>query len=135
MAQVKVWNDNIHPYKEKFQDRLIEIPAGQSIEMDVDEAKRFLSKCNGVLKDGDGQPDPRGFKRLRIETKAGQAAPAAKSTVYVSHLDGREFATKKELEQHLEQFKDRVVTDEKAEAAMQASAPQTRRRRSENGAA
>lgn len=120
MPQVSVYNDNVHPYREKFQDRMIEIPAGEKITMDADEAKRFLARCNGVLRDGDGQVDPRGFKKLRVEALAGQKAEPATVTKWLSHIDGKEFGSKKELEAHLEQFKDRIVTDETAEREIAA---------------
>jgi hypothetical protein len=118
MAQVYVRNDNVHPYSEKYKGRVIQIPAGESIQMDADDAKRFLAQCNGVKVDADGQPDPRGFKRLRIEAMTKQAEAEKPATVFVSHIDGKEFPTKKALEAHLEQFKDRVVKDENAEREM-----------------
>lgn len=135
MPQVLVRNENTHPYREKFQDRMIEIPPGETVQMDADEAKRFLSKCNGVMRDADGQPDPRGFKRLRIESLTGGDAPEPKAkTVYVSHIDGKEFGSKKELDAHLEQFKDKVVTDENAEREI-ASRKAPRARNAKPGAA
>jgi hypothetical protein len=118
MAQVLVRNKNTHPYRERFRDRLIEIPAGQTIEMDADEAKHFVAKCNGIKRDGDGQPDPTGFKRLFIEPIAGQKAET--EPAYVSNIDGKTFATKRELDAHLEQFKDKVFTDENAEREIEA---------------
>lgn len=112
MPQVLVRNENVHPYREKFQDRLIEIPAGESIQMDNDEARRFLSKCNGILRDADGQPDPRGFKKLRIEPLPSAKSEAPEVPKFVSHIDGKEFGSKKELDDHLAQFKDKVHVDE-----------------------
>lgn len=120
MPQVHVINENSHPYKEKFNDRLIEIGAGERITMDSDEARRFLGKCNGVLKDGDGQPDPRGFKRLRIEALAGQSAPAPEAEVFISQMTGEKFQTQAALDKHLEKYKDRVVVDENAERQIKA---------------
>lgn len=123
MPQVLVVNENIHPYKEKFQERLIEIPAKGQIQMDSDEARRFLASCTGQLKDGDGQPDPRGFKRLRIEALgASVERPSAK---FVSMKDGAEFETEAELKAHLKQFKEEVFTDEAVEKTLKARAPET----------
>lgn len=121
MPQVYVINENSHPYKEKFNDRLIEIGAGERITMDSDEARRFLGKCNGVMKDGGGQPDPRGFKRLRIEAVVGQAAPAApEAETFISQMTGEKFQSQAELDKHLEKYKDRIVVDENAERQIKA---------------
>lgn len=69
--QVKVWNDNIYEYKENFRDSLIVIPSKQFIMMDHDEAQTFRSTFNGFMKDVDGAPDPKGFKKIRIEVPNG----------------------------------------------------------------
>lgn len=67
--EVKVWNDNVHIYKENFLDKSIVIEPGQFVLMDEDEATRFIGTMppQGILADADGNPDPRGFKRLRIQ--------------------------------------------------------------------
>lgn len=69
MAQVKVHNDNIYPYREKFRELDIDIPAKGFIVMDRDEADTFFGTMPPkILKTPDGGPDPRGFKMLRMES-------------------------------------------------------------------
>ncbi len=134
MPQVRVLNLNEHPYKEKFRGEMIHIPAGGEIEMDADTARNFVSRCNGVLRDGDGQPDPRGYKMLKIVPLSNE--PAVEAKTFRSMKDGKEFKTQKELDAHLKQFENEVVTDAEAEAAIKARAPQaTRTRRTRPGAA
>lgn len=118
MAIVKVWNDNIHPYKEKYQDREIVIPSKGFIKMDLDEANGLISTMHGILLDADGQPDPRGFKMLRVDMNGASETVAQK---YISNIDGKEFASQSELDEHLKQFKEKTVTDEKAEASIKRS--------------
>jgi hypothetical protein len=125
MPLVHVVNENSHPYKEKFNDNLVQIPAGGRITMDADEARRFLGKCNGVMKDGDGQPDPRGFKRLRIETLAAETAAAPEAETFISQMTGEQFKTQVELDAHLEKYKDRIVVDENAERQIKARKAKT----------
>lgn len=67
MPKVKVWNKNVHPYTEEFQGEKISIPANEFIMMEQEKAELFRGTFNGVLKNGDGGPDPRGFKMIRIE--------------------------------------------------------------------
>lgn len=64
---VKVWNDNKHPYKEKFRDHDIYIPPGQCVELEKDDAEMFYGTFAGLMTDGDGNADARGYKMLRIE--------------------------------------------------------------------
>ena len=63
----RVWNDNIYPYKEKFKDQDIHIPAGKFIEMEHLEAVQFLGTYCGIERDTDGQPLAKSFKKLRVE--------------------------------------------------------------------
>ena len=67
MAMVKVWNDNVHPYKEQFRDKNIDIPAKGCIEMEYHEAVLFKGSFSMPILDGDGQHDPRGYKMIRVE--------------------------------------------------------------------
>lgn len=67
MPQVKVVNKNTHPYKEKWDDKVIEIPAGGHITMAKEDAVIFLGRMNSIARDADGAPKPESFKRLYIE--------------------------------------------------------------------
>lgn len=67
MAQVKVWNDNTHPYSETFKDNKIVIPAGGFIEMEYYEAHELKGGYKAIERDGDNQPLPSSFKMIRVE--------------------------------------------------------------------
>ena len=67
MAQVKVWNDNDYDYKEKFKDKDIFIPAKQFVEMEYYEAHEFKGAFKAIQRDGDNQPMPQSFKKIRVE--------------------------------------------------------------------
>lgn len=110
---VKVWNDNTYDYKEKFRDRDIVIKAKGFIMMDRDEAEIFQGSYAGMTRTGDGQPDPRGFKMIRLELDPN--ATATETQTYVCHFDGKKFQTQAELDAHEKQYKDKVVVDEVAE--------------------
>ena len=71
--QVKVWNDNVHPYREKFKNKSIEIPPHDFIEMEYHEAVYFLGTMPpNIQTDAGGTQKPISYKMLRIE-KPGQA--------------------------------------------------------------
>jgi hypothetical protein len=73
MAQVKVYNDNTHPYTETFKDNKIVIPAGGFVEMEYYEAHEFKGTYKAIERDGDNQPLPSSYKKIRIEElKAGE---------------------------------------------------------------
>lgn len=73
MALVKVYNDNIYPYKENFKGENIHIPAKGFIEMEYDEAILFKGMMSPMVFDGDGNDLPQGYKMIRVE-EPGQAA-------------------------------------------------------------
>lgn len=114
MPQVKVWNDNVHPYKETFREQKIEIPAKGFIKMDAEEAHLFKGTFAGILRDADNNPDPRGYKMIRIEAIGAEDAEPA-PIQFISQVTGEKFTTQKELDEHLKQFKDRLFVDEEAE--------------------
>lgn len=65
--EVKVWNDNSHPYTEEFKGQKIEIPAGKFVKMEKEEAILFLGQFNSITRDVHGNPSPKSYKRLRVE--------------------------------------------------------------------
>ena len=67
MAQVKVINANVHPFKQEWRDQKIEIPAGGHIMMEESEAYDFRGTYSPVMKDKHGQNDPKFFKMIKIE--------------------------------------------------------------------
>lgn len=67
MAQVRVWNDNVHPYEELFKGEKIKIPPKSFIQMDMEEAVHFRGTMPPLLKRGDGTQDPLSYKMIRIQ--------------------------------------------------------------------
>lgn len=82
MSFCQVVNDNVHPFVQEFKEQMIRIPAGGHVEMDQDDAVQFMGMFYPPKKDGNDQPDPRFFKKLRIvPVKGGQSAPAQETFV------------------------------------------------------
>lgn len=131
--QVKVWNDNIYDYTEEFRDQTIKIPAGKYILMEEGEAKLFKGSFNSPILDHDDMPDPRGYKKIRIERDGAIAdlqEEAEVSKVYVCQADGSEFTSKEELDEYVkDNFAHLIVKDEEAERQMAAKARGARKKR------
>lgn len=100
-SKVKVWNDNVHPFSQKFKGQEILIPAKNFIEMDYSAAQQFLGKPSPIKRDGMGQQDPVSYKMLRIE---GTPKFENKVNAYKSHVDGSLHLTQEALEAHEMQF-------------------------------
>lgn len=66
MGLAQVWNDNVHPYKEVFKEKTIQIAPKSFIEMDFDEAKEFKSQYSPIVHDGEGNPLPTSYKMIRV---------------------------------------------------------------------
>lgn len=97
--QVAVFNDNIYPYKEKFRDKILEIPAKGHIMMDHDEAKIFLGTFNAPMLDADGNHMPQGYKMLRIlGKKLPNLEPVKK---LICHQCNMVFDSQADLETHI----------------------------------
>lgn len=111
MAQVKIWNDNVHPYKEQFQDELIEIPAKKFIVMEEKKAVRFRGTyCSPVL-DHDGNPMPESFKMLRLE-HVDASAPEKEEMKFLCHACGSdEFQSQKALDAHIDASHTEIQAD------------------------
>ena len=80
-STVKVVNDNIYPFRQEFREEMIVIPAGGSITMDRDDAVQFVGMFFPPRKDGNDQPDPKFFKKLRIAESSGAPEPVKESFV------------------------------------------------------
>lgn len=83
MAQVKVWNKNIHPLTELFKGNQITIPAGKYIEMEFFEAHEFKGQYHAQPVDVDGRllDDPKHYKMITIEKAGG-----AEAVVLTDHM-------------------------------------------------
>lgn len=109
MSQVKVWNDNVHPFSQKFKGEIINIPAKSFIEMDWDDAMQFKSKGSPMAFDGMNNQKPESYKMLRIE---GRPSLEDRVIMYKCHLDGSIHATKDALEAHVKSLSSEVFADE-----------------------
>jgi len=65
--KVKVWNDNEHPYTEKYRGDQVTIAAKKYVEMELEDAIMFMGQCSPRVLNADGRDDPKGFKKLRRE--------------------------------------------------------------------
>ena len=72
--QVKVWNDNVHVFKQDYKGEKIEIAAKSFIWMEPDQAHDFKCSFAPIVADADGNPTPETFKMIRIE--APKTAPS-----------------------------------------------------------
>ena len=120
MAKVKVWNDNDYPHSEVFKGEKITIDPHAFIEMDWEEAIDFKGQFSGLAPIGkDGAPDPRFFKKIRVETPT---TPVVQPDPLVCHANGQKAATVEELAGLLSQFASQRAKDPDAEKAAAASA-------------
>ena len=114
MAKVKVWNDNVHPHRERFRGDWIEIPAKSYIEMEWEDGVQFRGQFTGIapIIPETGNPDPTRFKMIRVEAPS---EPIFKDAPLVNHATGEVAATMGELRTILREFRDanpdRIVPD------------------------
>lgn len=113
---VKVVNDNVYPYREKFRGKEIYIEPKGSVEMDVNEAHLFLGTMPANIElDANNIQKPTSYKMLRIEQVG---TPKSKETTktYVCMKDGQEFATQAALDKHIEEnYADEIIDEEARE--------------------
>lgn len=111
---VKVVNDNVHPYRERFRDQDIYIEPKGSIKMDLNDAHLFLGTMpSNIEVDANGIQKATSYKMLRIETLATEAAqPEAKK--FVCMKDGKEFPSQAALDKHIEENWAEEIIDEEA---------------------
>jgi hypothetical protein len=97
---VKVVNDNVHPYSEKFKGVQIHIPPKGFIEMDWNEASDFLGTMPGNLEvDANGIQKPTSYKMLRIER--GPTKVEAKEQ-FICMACNQDLVNKNALDAHIE---------------------------------
>jgi uncharacterized C2H2 Zn-finger protein len=102
LVLVRIWNDNDFPYRETWKEKEIVIASRKCIEMELNEAVEFLGTFTPIIRDADGQPDPRFFKRLRME-KTSKALPTiAKPINLTCQACGIIAKNEKELSDHID---------------------------------
>jgi len=67
MPKIRVWNDNTVPYEEEFGDNNIKILPGKFLDMEADEAIRFIGQYRQPELDGMGNQLVTSMKMLRKE--------------------------------------------------------------------
>lgn len=111
---VKVVNDNVHPYREKFRGKDIYIGPKESIQMDINEANLFLGTMPPNIEvDANGHQKPTSFKKLRIE-HIGSQKPKETTKTYMCMKDGQEFPTQAALDKYIEENYAEDIIDEEA---------------------
>lgn len=124
MAMVKVWNDNIFDYKEKFRDEKIEIKARGFVMMEEDQAHQFKCNFSSAVLDADGNKIPEGFKMIRIEKVGAPTVPELTDTAIKCNACGYVAQNEADLGEHsLESHSHLMVKDELAESAMKDKRP------------
>ena len=110
MALVKVWNDNVFPYKENFKDEKIFINAKDFIEMENDDAVLFKGTFCSPSKDAGGGFKPETFKMIRIEQVK---KPVARTSFFKCQACGKELGSAVELDKHItKEHSDILIEDE-----------------------
>jgi len=120
MPQVKVWNDNVHPFQQKFRDETVKIGAKAFVWMDQDDAVMFAGSFSPPVLGVDGEHRPEGFKMIRIE-RTKDAPPSTKPEK--TELDAQvcmvcryQAANEKDFEEHGKTHASQALKDEAAEA-------------------
>ena len=113
--QVKVWNDNEHPFTDNFKGDVVTIPPKKYVEMEYYEAHEFKGKYSPIKVDGDNQPLPTSFKMIRIEK---MGAPEVINLGVTCQACGKTYESQGVLdvhidEQHLESMADPEVAQKR----------------------
>lgn len=113
MSKYEVWNK--HPqgmtHKEMFRGDEILIKANSYILMDYEDAVQFKGQmpATGIRKNAMGEQDPASYKCIQIVPH--DPTTVVETPKFVSMIDGKEFATQKELDAHLVQFEEQAFKD------------------------
>lgn len=97
----RVWNNSDKEYVERFKNDIIKIPAHGYIEMDFHDAVLFKGQ---YIPPNEGKNQ----KRITVE-KIMRADPNWRPSGFISHIDGKVFATQEELDAHLKANNDKYI--------------------------
>ena len=123
MPNVIIRNLNKYDYSELFKGQMIQIPAGGFIEMEYFEAHQFLGKMNNIVKDKDGNIDPRSYKYLAVDEESKKQAldelnnagsSEERKEVYICHACAKDFRTKNGLLKHIKDKHSHLIVDKDA---------------------
>lgn len=128
MPQVKVWNDHEFEHVEKFKSEEIRIPAGGFVTMDYFDAVAFQGQFTGLRMLGPNNPDPRGFKKIRVEEPGEPVVKEDAANVF--HATGKKFESTAEMIEFAKAYAqanaDLAVKDPDLEKAPAAESPVVR---------
>lgn len=127
----EVWNMHQHglTHREVYKGETVEIPAGKYILMDYDEAVQFKSQYFPMQKNAQGVQTPESMKMIVLKKHVAGTAPDKEAKKFVSHMDGKEFATQAELDAYVKQhFEGQAIVDEVAEAEIEAKQSRGKRK-------
>lgn len=118
--QVKVWNDNVFDFTQRFKGSEVTVPAKGHIEMEFEEAVEFTGAYSPMAPEDEPQPE-RFFKRIRYDQPTSHEV---KAEGYRCVATGKTFQNKDEyithLQKQLSENKERLVVDEEAEREIAA---------------
>tara|TARA_R110000796_G_scaffold248508_1_gene375345 strand:- start:3525 stop:3926 length:402 start_codon:yes stop_codon:yes gene_type:complete len=132
--KVRVWNDNIHLFKQEIADKLYEVPAKQCIELEEDDANVLIKRYSPIILGGDDQPIPECYKMLRIDKddlhrNRMHKQNKNKAGTYVCQACGYVAANKWELNGHSQDMhKDQWEDPEEAQESVNAEQPRKKRK-------
>lgn len=98
--QVKVWNDNTHPFTQVFKEKKISIPAKSYVEMEFYDAYDFLGTYFPVEHDAAGIQDPKSYKMLRVDRGDAVRGIQGKIKKNICIVCAHESPSPEELEAH-----------------------------------
>lgn len=111
---VKVVNDNVHPYVEKFKGQHIHIPPKGFVEMDWNEASQFLGTMPPNIEvDANGEQKPTSYKMLRIE-KGISVKPESIVPEFLCMACNKDMHSKLSLDAHIEAEHMETMVDQEA---------------------
>jgi hypothetical protein len=106
---VKVWNDNVHPFSQKFKEEQINIPAKGHVKMQWDDAQQFLGTYFQPQLDGSGIQKAESYKMLRIEG----SPPHLQLAEQICAACGDKFASEPDLNAHIDRHHLDELEDQK----------------------
>lgn len=131
--KVRVWNDNVHPFKQVISDKTYFLPAKECIEIEEDEANILLKRYSPIILGGDDKPIPECYKMLRIDTddlkrNRSVVQNKAKAGTYICQACGYVAANTWELNGHVADVHGASWEDQDAaKAAIQAESKRSRK--------
>ena len=116
---VKVVNDNIHPYNEKWRSTQISIPPKGFVKMDLHDAHLFLGTMPpNVERDGNGLQKATSYKMLRIERFAEGEDKPIELKKYICHACNADLLTSEAYFNHVQENHMAALTDDAAREAV-----------------